>query len=106
MLFDGVSKSPMGAQKEDAQDNVAGVRFLFVSPNDVFILYSFSLIIRCSTNMAEYEAVFPGLELTLQRPVTSLTIYGDWELVVKQLMGEYSMKKMELVPYHKKVEQP
>lgn len=40
-----------------------------------------------------------GLELELQILITNLTIYGDSELIVKQLHGEYSAKKMELITY-------
>lgn len=42
--------------------------------------------------------------MALQIPITGLTTYNDSELIVKQLRGEYSLKKMELIPYHKRVE--
>lgn len=59
----------------------------------------------CFNKTTEYEAIIVGLELALQIQITSLTIYGDSELIVKQLCGDYDMKKTELIPYHKKAEQ-
>lgn len=58
----------------------------------------------CSSYTAEYEAIF-ALELALKIPIVSLRICGDSELIVKQLRREYNVKKAELVPYHKKMEQ-
>lgn len=53
-------------------------------------------IIQRNTNIA----VIAGVELALQILVTSLTIYDDFELIVKQLCGDYSVKKAKLIPYH------
>lgn len=44
------------------------------------------------------------LELALKIPVANLTIYGDSELIVKQLCMDYSVKKTKLISYHKRVE--
>lgn len=67
------------ARKEDTRDNVVGIGILFVSPNNALI--------------HEYEPVIVGLELALQIPITSLTIFGDFKLIVKQLHGEHSAKE-------------
>lgn len=74
--------------ERDAQDDVVGIGILLVSPDNALIPYSFSLTIGCSNNMAEYKAVVVGLELTLEIPITSLTIYSNSELIVKQLREE------------------
>lgn len=34
----------------------------------------------------------------MQKPITSLTIYGDSELVIEQLRGEYSVQKERVDP--------
>lgn len=47
----------------------------------------------CSNNTAKYEAVIVGLELVLQLLVTSLTIYSDSELIVKQLLENQTWDK-------------
>lgn len=46
------------------------------------------------------EVVANGLELTLQMPIANLIIYGDSQLIVKQLL--YNVKKAELTRYHKR----
>lgn len=40
------------------------------------------------------------LDLVLEIPIANLAIYSASELIVKQLHGEYSVKKAELIPYH------
>ncbi|KAK3007578.1 hypothetical protein RJ639_013432 [Escallonia herrerae] len=59
----------------------------------------------CSNNEAKYEFVIVGLELALQIPIIELTIYGDSQLVVKQLRGEYIVRRTNLVPYHERANQ-
>ena len=39
------------------------------------------------------------LELVLQISIEELTIYGDSELIVKELRREYVVRKVSLVPY-------
>ena len=77
---------------------------MFVTPDNAIIPYSFALTEGCSNNEAEYEAVIAGLELELQIPIEKLSIYGDSELVVKQLRGEYIVRKISLAPYHKRAD--
>ena len=69
------------------------------------IPYSFALSGGCSKNEAEYESVITGLELALQILIKELTIYRDSELVIKQLYGEYVVKKMSLTSYHERADQ-
>lgn len=104
MYFGGASRSPMGSWKEEAQDNVVRIRILLVSLDNALILYSLSHTTRYSNNTTEYEAVIARLKLALQISFTSITIYGDSDLVVKQLHREYSMRNMKLVPYHNRAE--
>lgn len=42
-----------------------------------------------TNNEAEYHALERGLREASQRQLTSLTIYGDSELIIKQVRGEY-----------------
>lgn len=63
--------------------------------------FTFALKEECSNNEAEYKSVIAELELALRIPIEELTIYGDSELIVKQLRGEYVVRKVSLVPYHK-----
>ncbi|KAK2974427.1 hypothetical protein RJ640_011324 [Escallonia rubra] len=56
----------------------------------------------CSNNEAEHEVVIAGLELCLEVPIDDLTIYGNSKLIVKQLKGEYQIKKPNLLPYYER----
>lgn len=51
-------------------------RIMLITLENAIITNSFTLSKRCSNNTAKYEAVIIGLELTLQKPITNLTIYG------------------------------
>lgn len=84
MAFDGGSKSPARENQEDTQNNKAWIGFVFVTPNDAVLPYSFALEKGCSNNIVEYETMITGLELELQIPLTNLIIiYGDSKLVMK-----------------------
>ena len=51
--------------------------------------------------MAEYHALNLGLEMAIEIGITDLSIYGDSQLVINQLLNEYKVKKEDVVPYHK-----
>ncbi|XP_028091577.1 uncharacterized protein LOC114291891 [Camellia sinensis] len=105
MYFDGASRSPDGKKQENPKNNKAGIGIVFVTPDNAIITHSFVLSEGCSNNEAEYEAIIVGLKLALQIPIEKLSIYGDSELVVKQLRGEYIAKKTSLIPYREKADQ-
>ncbi|KAK4382211.1 hypothetical protein Sango_2894800 [Sesamum angolense] len=90
MYFDGAS------HKEGAD---AGV--VFVTSKGEVLLYSFTLTENCSNNIAEYQALILGLEIVVDAEQLPLKVYGDFQLVVNQLLGLYEVDKPELLPYHK-----
>jgi len=51
---------------------------------------------EATNNEAEYKAIIWGLENALSARVASLRIIADSELIIKQLRGEYKVKKKEL----------
>jgi ribonuclease HI len=51
-----------------------------------------------TNNVAEYRALLRGIELARERGASELEIYGDSELVVKQVRGEYKVKDSGLKP--------
>jgi ribonuclease HI len=53
-----------------------------------------------TNNVAEYRALLRGIELALEYGATELEIYGDSELVVKQIAGQYRVKDAGLKPLH------
>ena len=56
-----------------------------------------------TNNEAEYEALILGLEIALHMNIQNLHIYGDSQLVVNQVTGDFKIYKPELVRYCKKV---
>lgn len=56
-----------------------------------------------TNNVAEYRAMLRGIELARESGATELELYGDSELVVKQVRGEYRVKDQNLKPLHAEV---
>lgn len=54
-----------------------------------------------TNNQAEYQALILGLKaLERFRPLATVTVKMDSELVVKQMRGEYRVKAPDLFPLH------
>src|SRR5262245_32314865 len=51
---------------------------------------------RATNNVAEYSALVAGLRRAAELGVTELDVRSDSELMVKQMRGEYRVKKKEL----------
>jgi len=63
---------------------------------------------HATNNQAEYRALITGLgriaDLTKAKIQTSVEVYLDSELLVKQLTGEYRVKNKQLKPLYEKVQ--
>ena len=55
-----------------------------------------------TNNQAEYEAVIYGLEAIAGQGIAKLIIRADSQLMVRQLLGEYRVKNVDLKPLHAK----
>jgi ribonuclease HI len=53
-----------------------------------------------SNNVAEYKALILGIELGRELGADEIELVGDSELIVKQVRGEYKVKKPDLKPLH------
>lgn len=51
---------------------------------------------RTTNNVAEYTALIRALERAAEFGVTHLDVFGDSELIVKQVKGEYRVKNADL----------
>ncbi|XP_074278403.1 uncharacterized protein LOC141601994 [Silene latifolia] len=91
MYFDGAAR----------QDG-AGAGVVFVTPQNHRMPYAFTLTQLYTNNMAEYQALILGLQMAIEIGVRDMDIYGDSELVVNQVLGEYEVKKEDLIPYHQR----
>ncbi|CAM8890588.1 unnamed protein product [Rhodiola kirilowii] len=90
MFFDGA-----------ARRDGAGAGVVFVSPENHLLPFSFTLTQLCSNNMAEYQALLLGLQMARQIRIDEMDIYGDSQLVINQVLGEYEVRMDDLIPYHR-----
>ena len=74
----------------------AGAGVVVVTPQEEVIPYSFTPINRCSNNVAEYQALILGLEMAVDMKHLQLQVFGNFQLVIKQLLGSYEVRKPEL----------
>ncbi|KAL0539418.1 hypothetical protein IC582_023630 [Cucumis melo] len=88
MYFDGA-----------ARRSGAGAGIVLISPEKHMLPYSFALAELCSNNVAEYQALIIGLQMTLEIEVSFIEIYGDSKLIINQLSLQYDVKHEDLKPY-------
>ncbi len=60
---------------------------------------------RATNNQAEYRAIIAALEEAIRLGAKQVDIKTDSELVVKQIGGEYRVKKATLKPLYQQVKQ-
>jgi ribonuclease HI len=65
-------------------------------------MFEFAIPIQptVTNNQAEYEALFRGLQYLKEAKAISVEIYGDSELVIKQLNGQYECRSDILRSYY------
>ncbi|KAL6350614.1 hypothetical protein AAG906_022324 [Vitis piasezkii] len=51
-------------------------------------------------NIVEYEACILGLETALELGIRQMEVFGDSNLVLRQIQGEWKTKDVKLRPYH------
>ncbi|XP_070042509.1 uncharacterized protein [Nicotiana tomentosiformis] len=78
----------------------AGAGVVFFTSQGEVLPYSFTLTQLCSNNVAEYQALILGLEMTVEMKQLQLQVFGDSQMVINQLLGSYKVKKPKLRPYH------
>ncbi|CAL8116175.1 unnamed protein product [Prunus armeniaca] len=59
----------------------------------------FQLDFDITNNRAEYEALIIGLEMALELGVKHLEVFGDSQLVIKQLSNEYKCRDPNMAAY-------
>ena len=60
---------------------------------------SYKLAFDCSNNEAEYGALIVGLKILKKLGAKKILVYGDSELVIKQVKGEYQGKHPRMWAY-------
>lgn len=62
-----------------------GAGFELINPKGKTFFAAHRLQFHCTNNVAEYEALIHGLLMALKKKVKILQVFGDSELVVKQV---------------------
>jgi len=94
MNFDGCSKgnpgkSGAGAVIYDNLNNEIWYNSVYVGDNT-------------TNNVAEYFGCILGLEECIKLEIKNLIIEGDSQLIIKQLLGEYTVKSESMIPLYEK----
>ena len=84
--------------------NGSGAGIMFVTPQGDVIPKSYRIAFQCTNNIAEYEALITGLKLAVQWHIQHLQVYGDSQLVIRQVNDDYETKDEKLMPYKQMVE--
>ncbi len=58
---------------------------------------------KATNNQAEYRAVIAALEKAIALGANQVEIYSDSELLVRQINGQYRVKKASLKPLYQRV---
>ena len=51
-------------------------------------------------NIAKYEAFILGLEIALKLGIRQMEVFGDSNLVLRQIQGHWKTRNVKLSPYH------
>jgi hypothetical protein len=85
MFFDGAS----------SKDSV-GVGVVFISPSQEVITLSFKLEFETTNNIVEYEALVLGLRAAKDMKIEELSVFGDAEMIVHQIINIYQGKSSKV----------
>jgi len=94
LFFDGSSCSKGG-----------GASILLVSPQGVTFRYVIPIEFYVTNNQAEYEALLRGLRILAEKKAIAVEVFGDSELVINQLTGQYECKNDILREYYEKCQE-
>ncbi|RVW81842.1 hypothetical protein CK203_050827 [Vitis vinifera] len=81
-----------------------GIGVLLVSPQGDHIPRSVRLAFHdrhpITNNIVEYEACILGLETALELGIRQMEVFGDSNLVLRQIQGDWKTRDVKLKPYH------
>lgn len=61
--------------------------------------FTYKLHFPCSNDEVEYEALVVGLKAAKRLGIKKLKVFGDFELVIKQIKGTYGVNNPSLATY-------
>ena len=60
---------------------------------------------RTTNNQAEYQAIIAALEVAVEAGIRQVTLHTDSELIVRQIKGNYRVRKPGLIPLYYRVKE-
>ncbi|XP_070049264.1 uncharacterized protein [Nicotiana tomentosiformis] len=82
-----------------------GIRAVLVIETGQHYPISAKLKFSYTNNMTEYEACILGLRLAIDMNILELLVIGDSDLLVHQVLGEWSTKNTNIFPYLHRVQE-
>jgi ribonuclease HI len=82
-----------------------GASVVFTSPKGDKLQYVLQIHFRASNNVAKYEALVHGLKLAKEIGIRRIHCFGDSDLVVHQVSGEWDAKDANMASYRFYVQQ-
>lgn len=79
----------------------AGIGAVLFDGDDAPVAELAKAIGEATNNVAEYKALIAGVAMALAQGITSLDVYSDSELIIKQLQGSYKVKNEGLKPLYR-----
>jgi ribonuclease HI len=76
-----------------------GAGVVLTSPKGDKLQYVLQMHLRASKNVTEYEALVHGLKLAKEIGIRRILCYGDSDLVVHQVSGEWNAKDANMASY-------
>src|SRR6266436_3424068 len=89
--FDGGSRGNLGP---------AGIGVVLRAGDGTPLVTLGKFIGRATNNVAEYKALVTALVEAKKLGAKSITIRGDSELIIRQMLGEYRVKHPDLKPLY------
>ena len=81
----------------------SGVGCVMINPKKNKYFLSCILEFECTNNTAEYEALVHGLKKVMHLKVKNLKVYGDSEIIVKQVQNKIHCISPHLKAYQNEV---
>ena len=72
---------------------------VIISLREVKTTSSFNMAFECTNNQTKYKALVIGLEILLELGAKDVRVIRDFQLVLRQLIGEFKCNNLLLVPY-------
>ena len=80
------------------------VGIILIAPGGAHTPLAVKLEYNSTNNTAEYEACIIGMEAALSLGVEKIDIFGDSNLIISEVRGEWKVRHEKLRPYHEYLE--